>query len=240
MKLIDGHSLSHDLAHYRRHFKAAAFLVARVARAVHFAHQRGILHRDLKPGNILLDARKQPHVTDFGLAKRLDASGSLSPEGAVIGTAGYMAPEQAAARDRRLSPAADVYSLGAILYELLTGRPPFQAATVVETLWQVLDRAPTPPRQLDPAVPRDLETVCLRCLDKRPSCRYASAAALAADLERWVEGRPIRARRVGWAERGWLWCRRKPVVAALGAAALVLVLAAGGLGVAYRLKDRLA
>jgi WD40 repeat protein len=238
MKLIDGHSLSHDLAHYRRHFKAAAFLVARVARAIHFAHQRGILHRDLKPGNILLDANKQPHVTDFGLAKRLDASGSLSPEGAVVGTASYMAPEQAAARDR-LSPAADVYSLGAILYELLTGRPPFRAATLLETLGQVVNREPTPPRQLNASAPRDVETVCLRCLDKRPSCRYASAAALADDLERWLEGKPIVARRVGWWERGWLWCRRKPVVAGLAAAALLLALLVGGLGVAYRLKDRL-
>jgi WD40 repeat protein/tRNA A-37 threonylcarbamoyl transferase component Bud32 len=240
MKLIEGRSLSHDLAHYHRHHKAAAFLVARVARAVHFAHERGILHRDLKPGNILLDARKQPHVTDFGLAKRLDVSDSLSPEGAVIGTAGYMAPEQAAARDRRLTPAADVYSLGAILYKLLTGRPPFQAATVVETLWQVLEREPPPPRQLNPAVPRDLETICLRCLDKRPAHRYPSAAALAEDLERWVEGKPILARRVGWPERAWLWCRRKPAFAALCAAAVVLITLAGTLFWAYSLASRKA
>jgi WD40 repeat protein/predicted Ser/Thr protein kinase len=226
MKLIEGSSLSRDLAHYRRHHKAAAFLVARVARAVHCAHQRGVLHRDLKPGNVLLDARKQPHVTDFGLAQWQGESGSLSPEGAVIGTAGYMAPEQAAGR-RRLTPAADVYGLGAILYEMLTGRPPFQGATVMETLWQVLDRAPVPPRQLNPAVPRDLETICLCCLDKRPSARYASAEALAEDLENWVEGRPIQVRRVGRVERAWLWCRRKPILASLSAtAALLLVLVA--------------
>jgi WD40 repeat protein/tRNA A-37 threonylcarbamoyl transferase component Bud32 len=224
MKLIEGSSLSRELAHYRRNHKAAAFLVARVARAVHFAHQRGILHRDLKPGNILLDAGKQPHVTDFGLAKRLDASGSLSRDGAVLGTASYMAPEQAAARDSRLTPAADVYSLGAILYELLTGRPPFRGETIMQTLWQVLDREPMQPRRLNPAVPRDLETICLYCLDKRPSQRFSSAAALADELERWVEGQPLRdARRVRWPERSWLWCRRKPVLASLSAAAVLLL-----------------
>jgi WD40 repeat protein len=226
MKLIEGRSLGCDVAHYRRNHRAAAFLVSQVARAVHYAHQKGILHRDLKPGNILLDGRKQPHVTDFGLAKRLDASGSLSPEGAVIGTAGYMAPEQAAGR--RLTPAADVYSLGAVLYELLTGRPPFQGATAVETLWQVLDREP-PPRQLNPAVPGDLETICLRCLDKRPSRRYASAEELADDLERWAEGKPIRARRVSRAERAWLWCRRKPALAGLASAAVLAIALGSGI-----------
>jgi WD40 repeat protein len=189
------------------------------------------------PYNVCVEPRSN-NARAAGLTS-LDASGSLSPEGAVVGTASYMAPEQAAARDR-LSPAADVYSLGAILYELLTGRPPFQAATLLETLWQVINCEPTPPRQLNAAVPRDLETVCLRCLDKRPSCRYASAAALADDLECWVEGKPIAARRVGWWERGWLWCRRKPVVAGLVASAVVLALIVGGLGVAYRIKDRLA
>jgi WD40 repeat protein/tRNA A-37 threonylcarbamoyl transferase component Bud32 len=229
MKLIEGSNLSSHLAHYRRHHKAAAFLVARVARAVHFAHLSNVLHRDLKPGNVLLDARKQPHVTDFGLAKRLGESASLSPAGAVIGTAGYMAPEQAAAREGRLTPAADVHGLGAILYECLTGRPPFQGATVVETLRQVLDHPPVPPRRLNPSVPRDLETICPRCLDKRPLRRYASAEALAADLERWIEGKPIQARRVRWPERAWLWCRRRPAIAALSAAAVVLITLAGGL-----------
>jgi WD40 repeat protein len=243
MKLIEGRSLSADLAHYRRHHRAAAHLMSQVARAVHFAHQRGIIHRDLKPGNILLDEHKQPHVTDFGLAKRLDASASLSPEGAVIGTASYMAPEQAAACVHRLTPAADVYSLGAILYELLTGQPPFRGDTVVETLRQVLDCEPPPPCQLNSAVPRDLETICLRCLDKRPTHRYASAAALADDLERWAEGKPIQARRVGPAERAWLWCRRKPALAALAAlsaAAVVLVMLAGTLYSAYSLVSRKA
>jgi WD40 repeat protein len=238
MKLIEGGSLSRDLAHYRRNHKAAAFLMARVARAVHFSHQREVLHLDLKPGNVLLDARKQPHVTDFGLAKWLGESGSLSPEGAVIGTAGYMAPEQAAGRDRRLTPAADVYGLGAILYEMLTGRPPFQGATVVETLWQVLDRAPAPPRQLNPAVPRDLETICLRCLDKRPSHRYASAEKLAEDLENWVEGKPIAARRVGRLERAWLWCRRRPALVGLTTATLLAITLGSGVAVVNLVQIR--
>jgi WD40 repeat protein/tRNA A-37 threonylcarbamoyl transferase component Bud32 len=224
MKLIEGHSLSHDLGHYRQHPRAAAYLVARVARAIHFAHGHhpSILHRDLKPANILLDAAKQPHITDFGLAKQLDAGSSLSPEGAVIGTASYMSPEQAAGR--RLTPAADVYSLGAVLYELLTGRPPFQGTTLLETLAQVVNDPPVPPRRLSPAVARDLETICLYCLDKRPDHRFSSAAALADDLERWVEGQPIQeARRVRWPERAWLWCRRKPVLAFLSAAAVLLL-----------------
>src|SRR5262249_25298682 len=220
---IEGNNLTRDLAHFRRNHRAAAHLVARVARAVHCAHQHGILHRDLKPGNILLDIHKQPHVTDFGLAKRLDGSSSLSSDGAVVGTASYMAPEQAAAQSQHLTPAADVYSLGVILYELLTGRPPFQAQTVLETLLLVVEREPEPPRRLNPAIGRDLETICLKCLDKRPQRRYASAAALADDLECWVEGRPIGARRVGRVEQLWLWCQRKPVLAGLSAAAMVLL-----------------
>jgi WD40 repeat protein len=222
MKLIEGDSLARDLPHFRGHPRAAAHLMAQVARAVHHAHQQGILHRDLKPGNVLLDAGKQPHVTDFGLARRLDGASSLSPDGAVIGTVGYMAPEQAAARSRHLSPAADVYSLGAILYEMLTGQPPFQAENALDTLRQVIDREPAP-RRLNPAVPRDLETICLKCLDKRPARRYASAEALADDLENWAEGRPINARPVGRGERTWLWCRRRPVVAALVVAVVMLL-----------------
>jgi eukaryotic-like serine/threonine-protein kinase len=224
MKLIEGRSVSCDLAHYQRHHKAAAFLVARVARAVHFAHEHSVLHRDLKPANILLDAARRPLVTDFGLAKQLDASISLSPDGAVIGTASYMAPEQARGEGKQVGAAADVYSLGAVLYELLTGRPPFQGTTVLETLAQVVNDPPIPPRRLNTGVPRDLETICLLCLDKRPARRYASAEALAEDLGRWDKGKPIQARRVRWPERAWLWCRRKPVLAALSAASVLLLL----------------
>jgi WD40 repeat protein len=229
MRLIRGASLTQSLERLRTDPRAAARLLATVARAVHHAHEHGILHRDLKPANILVDVAGQPHITDFGLAKRLDGGTSLSPTGAIVGTASYMAPEQAAAERRLLSPATDVYSLGAVLYEMLTGRPPFQGDNLLETLRQVVERAPEPPRKLNPLVPANLETICLKCLDKRPTRRYPSALALAGDLENWLAGKPIAARPVGQMERLWLWCRRKPALAATLAAAAVLLLAAGGL-----------
>ncbi len=222
MKLIDGGALARHLARFRADFRAAARLLAGVARAVHHAHTRGILHRDLKPGNVLLGSDGRAYVSDFGLARRLDAPAPASEDDAVVGTAGYMPPEQAAARSGHLSPASDVYSLGAILYALLTGRPPFRGATQLETLVQVVDRDPTPPRQLDASIPADLETIVLRCLDKRPGRRYPSAAELAEDLEAWLKGRPIRARRVGRLERGWLWCRRHPAPTGLATVAVIL------------------
>jgi WD40 repeat protein len=225
MKLISGTSLVPQVPRLVQDPKAAARLMAAVARAVHHAHQRGILHRDLKPGNILVDEQGQPHVTDFGLAKRVEGAPRQTQTGAVVGTPSYMAPEQARS-EKVLTTGVDIYSLGAVLYELLTDRPPFRAETPLETVLQVLEKEPQPPRALQPRVDQDLETICLKCLEKEPQRRYGSAEALAEDLERWLKGEPIQARPVGRTERAWRWTRRNPVVAGL-AAAFVLALVAG-------------
>ncbi len=194
--------------------KEAAQLVSTIARAVHYAHQRGILHRDLKPTNILLDGQGQPHVADFGLAKLAEDDSGLTMSAAILGTPAYMSPEQAAGRSKGLTTAADIYGLGAVLYELLAGHPPFRAATAVEVLRQVCEQAPIPLGMLNPAVDRDLETICLTCLSKDPQRRYGSAELLADDLDRWLNGEPIQARPVHVAEKLASWCRRKPAFAA--------------------------
>jgi serine/threonine-protein kinase len=248
MKLFEAGSLTRHLPRLAGDMRAAAQLLATVARAVHHAHQRGILHRDLKPGNILLDAQGQPHVADFGLARRLDrpAEPSLPPGGALIpdtadeasgptklpttlhasgaapgasaiaGTPGYMAPELAAGRKGALTTAADVYSLGAILYKILIGRPPLQPVTTEEALPHTQQLYPERPRALNPRVDRNLEAVCLKCLEKDPAGRYASAQALAEDLERWLRREPVLARRPPWPARLWRVVRRHalPVTAA--------------------------
>jgi WD40 repeat protein len=235
MKLVEGGSLAGRMPRLAGDPRAAARLVATVARAVHHAHQYGILHRDLKPANILLDAQGAPHVTDFGLAKRLPLPAGQTTEPwlthshAIVGTPSYMSPEQAVGEGHRLTTRSDVYSLGAILYELLTERPPFRASSPLKVLRRVLDEEPDPPRSLRGDLDRDLDTICLKCLEKDPARRYPSAEALAEDLERWLAGEPIQARPVGAAERVLKWARRRPGVAALaGLLLLSTVLGFGG------------
>jgi hypothetical protein len=232
MKLIEGGSLAQHLPQFAREQRKSAQLVATVARAIHHAHQRGMLHRDVKPANILLDAYGQPHVTDFGLAKLIGMSGASqrSRSGMIVGTACYMAPEQALGRER-LTTTADVYSLGVILYELLTGSQPFRAESPLATLLQVREQEPKPPRLLNPQLDRDLETICVKCMEKDPERRYGSAKALAEDLERWLTGQPIGARPNTLWERGVKWAKRRPASAALVAiSVLATVLVAALLG----------
>jgi serine/threonine-protein kinase len=235
LEYVDGGSLHDHLRGTPLPPGRAAELVQVLARAVHHAHDRGLVHRDLKPANVLLAADGTPKVADFGLVRLIsggpgdEAGGAAAPAegdtrvGAVVGTPSYMAPEQAAGAGDRVGPQTDVYALGAILYECLTGRPPFAGATLDETLAQVRGRESVPPRHLRPDVPRDLETVCLKCLEKDPDRRYASAQELADDLGRFLRGEPVRARPVGATTRLWKWARRRPVVAALsGVSALAL------------------
>ncbi len=235
MKLIEGGSLAQRLPEFRADPAsggrkaaevAAARTLAQVARAVHHAHQRGILHRDLKPANILIDSQGQAHVTDFGLARSVKAERGQTQSGAIVGTPAYMPPEQARG-EKVLTTAIDVYAVGAILYEWLTGRPPFRGDTPVDVLLQVLEREPVRPRAVHAAVDRDLETICLKCLEKEPGRRYGSTEALAEDLERWLKGEPIAARPASGWERARKWARRHP-----SAAALVLVSAASLLAIA--------
>jgi WD40 repeat protein len=224
MKLIDGGSLADLSSRYANDPGNAARLLATVARAVHYAHQRGILHRDLKPANILIDESGVPHITDFGLAKRLAGDGGYPSSSALVGTPSYMAPEQASG-DRVLTTAIDVHSLGAILYELLTGRSPFRASTAFDTLLQVVQKEPERPGAINPRIDRDLETICLKCLAKEPQRRYGSAEALADDLEHWLAREPIQARRAGAGERLMKWARRRKAAAALAAASTVGIIA---------------
>jgi WD40 repeat protein len=224
MKLLDGDLARRLHSEPRPSGSDAARLMATVARAVHHAHQRGILHRDLKPSNILLDEDGRPHVADFGLAKRVEGDSAASLSGSVTGTPSYMAPEQAAAAPV-LTTAVDVYGLGAILYELLTGRPPFRAATPLDTILLAISQEPPRPRALNPHADRDLETICLKCLEREPARRYGSAEALADDLERWLRGEPILARPASTWEQLAKWAKRRPGVAALLGVAAALLLA---------------
>jgi serine/threonine-protein kinase len=223
MKLVDGTSLSRQVGRLADDPRAAAEVVATVARAVDHAHAHGFLHCDLKPSNILIDREGRPHVTDFGLAKRVEDDSALTASGAILGTPSYMAPEQASGGRSRLTPAADVYGLGAILYELLTMQPPFRAGTVMETVVQVLEHEPVPPSQLRPGVPGELETICLKCLEKASKDRYPSAGALADDLDRYLRGEDVAGS--GLASRLRRWTRREPeLVSRLGGFAVMAVL----------------
>jgi len=223
MKLVEGGNLAHHLAAYANNPRATARLVETLAQALHYAHGKGFIHCDLKPSNILIDRDGQPRITDFGLARRTAENSSLTATGAILGTPSYMAPEQASGQRQSIGPATDVYGLGAILYELLTGRPPFRTSTMMETVLQVLERDPVPPHELVSGLPRELETICLKCLEKMPEDRYPTAQALADDLERFLEGDVVEA--TGVFQRLRRWTRREPeVVSRIGGLSLVALL----------------
>jgi WD40 repeat protein/predicted Ser/Thr protein kinase len=231
MKLIEGRSLAHRLASLESPMpqREAAEMLAKLARAVHYAHQRGILHRDIKPGNVLLDVQGEPYLTDFGLARLVEDDNQLTRTMAMLGTPAYMAPEQARGEAKGLTTAVDVYGLGAVFYELLTGRPPFAGGTAIETVRQVLDKEPRWPSAVRPGLDRDLETICVKCLNKDPARRYGSAEALAADLERWQRHEPILARPIAGLERSLKWIKRH--LAAFFALTAIIVLLVAGLAV---------
>jgi len=204
--------------------RQAAGYVRKIAQAVHYAHTQGVLHRDLKPANVLIDEFDEPRITDFGLARQLTGDSELTLTGQILGSPNFMPPEQGAGNRARIGPARDIYGLGALLYYLLTARPPFVAETFEATLSQVLNTEPAAPSQLNPSIPGDLETLCLKCLEKDPARRYPTAAELADELGRWLNGEPIRARSIGAAGKTWRWCRRKPALAAMAAAVVTLLL----------------
>ena len=225
MRFVEGGQLDQVIKQKPTSIRQAAELISKIARTVHYAHEHGILHRDIKPGNILLDAKGEPLLTDFGLARLVEAESTVTRTKEVMGTPSYMAPEQAMGNNAAVSSATDVYGLGAVLYQLLTGHPPFAGGTTYETIKLVLDTEPRQPRSLNPKIDRDLSTICLKCLEKDPKRRYASALALAEDLEHWLKHEPIQARRTGLFTRGRKWVRRNPSTA--GLIALLVALAAG-------------
>jgi eukaryotic-like serine/threonine-protein kinase len=225
MDYVEGQNLSQLVGSRSLPPAKAARYVKLVADAIHYAHQQGILHRDLKPSNVLVDASDQPRITDFGLAKRLEGDFGITMTGQMLGSPNFMPPEQASAQRGKMGRHSDVYGLGAILYHLLTARPPFQAGSFESVINQVLNTEPVSPRLLNSSVPPDLETICIKCLEKEPAKRYQSAQELADELERFLRGEPIHARPVTRAERALRWCRRKPAIASLGAATTLLLLA---------------
>ena len=237
MKFAEGGPLSVRLDRYRDKPNEAAALIAKLARAVAHAHEHGILHRDLKPGNVLFDVADKPYISDFGLAKWLQRECDLTQTLAILGTPYYMAPEQAK-DSRSVTAAADVYSLGAILYHLLTGHPPVAGDTPIEVLQRAAVETPKRPGQANSRIPRDLEIICLKCLEKEPSMRYQSAAALADDLDSFCADRPILARPIGVTNRCWRWIKRNPVIASLAACLIALIVALVWLDEAIRTEEK--
>ena len=227
MQFIEGGQLDEVVRRVPMSIRQAAELIAKVARTVHYAHEHGILHRDIKPGNILLDQKGEPHLTDFGLARLVEAESTVTRTREVLGTPSYMAPEQAAGNNAELTGSTDVYGLGAVLYQLLTEHPPFAGGTTYETIKLLLDTEPRAPRLLNPKVDRDLSTICLKCLEKDPKQRYPSALALDEDLERWLKHEPILARHIGIFTRSRKWVRRNPTSALLAASLIALAAGAG-------------
>jgi TolB-like protein/Tfp pilus assembly protein PilF len=227
MKFVEGGQLDEVVRRAPMTIRQAVELIAKIARTVHYAHEHDILHRDIKPGNILLDANREPHLTDFGLARLVESESSVTQTLDVLGTPSYMAPEQAVGNNAAVSNATDVYGLGAVLYQLLTGQPPFAGGTTYETIKLLEDTEPRPPRLLNPKVDRDLSTICLKCLEKDPKRRYSSALALAEDLEHWLKHEPIAARRVGPLVHGRKWVRRNPSIAVMAAMLLALAVPLG-------------
>ncbi len=227
MKFVEGGQLDTVVRREAMPPRRAAELIAKVARTVHYAHEHGILHRDIKPGNILLDRKGEPHLTDFGLARLVESESTVTRTMEVLGTPSYMAPEQAAGNNAAIGSATDVYGLGAVLYQLLTGQPPFAGGTTYETIRLLCDTEPRNPRILNPKINRDLSTICLKCLEKDPKRRYSSALALAEDLERWLKHEPIAARRTGLLTRSGKWMRRNPTSALLAASLVALIAAVG-------------
>jgi TolB-like protein/Flp pilus assembly protein TadD/predicted Ser/Thr protein kinase len=225
MKFVEGGQLDEVVKHTPISIRQAVELIAKVARTVHYAHEHGILHRDIKPGNILLGAKGEPHLTDFGLARLVETESTVTRTLEVLGTPSYMAPEQGAGNNTKLTNATDVYGLGAVLYQLLTGHPPFAGGTTYETIKLLLETEPRAPRLWNSKVERDLSTICLKCLEKDPQRRYSSALALAEDLERWLRHEPIRARRTGVLARGKKWLQRNPTLAAVVTWSLALIAA---------------
>src|SRR5207249_4787559 len=227
MKFVEGGQLDEVVRRTPISIRQAPELIAKVARTVHYAHEHGILHRDIKPGNILLDQRGEPHLTDFGLARLVESESTVTRTLEVLGTPSYMAPEQAVGNNAAISSVTDVYGLGAVLYQLLTGQPPFAGGTTYETIKLLLDTEPRQPHLLNPKIDRDLSTISLKCLEKDPKRRYSSALALAEDLERWLKHEPIQARHIGIVTRGRKWVRRNPTSTLLAASLVALAATAG-------------